>query len=303
MKRAILTLLMTLLAITNAYCKVTYLHSNPLGSIVAATDETGKQLWVKRYTPFGIESEANGAVNDKGANHGFATHEVDKETGLVYMKARYYDPEVGRFYSTDPISFQESTPISFNAFVYGANNPNTYIDPNGKIIQFAIVAGIAYGIFEFGSTAYDIYDFGSTVFDPNSSALDIGLSGVGLAAGVLFPGPGAGYRESAEGFTRLWRAVEADELADIYRFGDYNIHPNSTYKRFGLSEQSLDDFIGANPDRSYWKTYVDVPNYELSRMDYLPDPGGAGNYYGIDVFENPDFYGSMGKVNILDSGW
>jgi len=302
MKRIILGLIMALLCVGTAYSKVTYLHSNPLGSIVAATDETGKQLWVKRYTPYGVESEA-GTVSDSGANHGFATHEVDKETGLVYMKARYYDPVVGRFYSTDPIAFQESIPVSFNAFAYGANNPNFFFDPNGQFIQFVAAAGIAWGVFEIGSSIYDVYDFGSTLLNPSSTMFDIGLSGVGLAAGMLAPGPGSAYRETGEGFTRLWRAVEADELADVYRFGDYNIYPNSTYKRFGLDEQSLDDFIGANPDRQYWKTYIDVPNSEISRMDYLPDPGGAGNYYGIDVYENPDFYDSFDAVHVLDNAW
>lgn len=144
MNRIILAVIMSLLCVSTAHSKVTYLHSNPQGSIVAATDETGNQLWVKRYTPYGTESEAAGTVSDSGANHGYATHEVDKETGLVYMKARYYDPAVGRFYSTDPVSFQESQTWSFNPFLYAANAPFTFIDPLGLTVEIGSVPVIPF---------------------------------------------------------------------------------------------------------------------------------------------------------------
>ena len=132
MKKTAIASSLLLLCVSNAYCKVTYLHSNPLGSIVAATDETGKQLWVKRYTPYGTESEASGTVSDLGANHSYATHEVDKETGLVYMKARFYDPLVGRFLSRDPIE------AGSNFYAYANSGPLSAFDPDGKE---AIISG------------------------------------------------------------------------------------------------------------------------------------------------------------------
>lgn len=143
MNRMILTLIMMLLCASTAYSKVTYLHSNPMGSVVAATDETGKQIWVKRYTPYGIESEAGGTVNDSGANYGFATHETDKESGLVYMKARYYDPVIGRFYSSDPFegyeprfereysNYDRGLGGVINTYMYVSGNPINQIDPLG----------------------------------------------------------------------------------------------------------------------------------------------------------------------------
>jgi filamentous hemagglutinin len=82
--------------------------------------------------------------------------------------------------------------------------------------------------------------------------------------------------EVAEGMTRLWRAVEGDELADVQRFGDYNIHPNSTFKRFAFDQASIDDFIQANPDRSYTTTFVDIPTSRLDEMYTHPDLGGVG---------------------------
>jgi len=99
--------------------------------------------------------------------------------------------------------------------------------------------------------------------------------------------------------TRLWRAVEADELADVVKYGDYNIHPNSTFKRFGFDEGSLDDFIKANPARDYTKTYIDVPTKNLDQMFRHPDPGGVGKAIGIDVYENPTFYDWFDNATIL----
>ncbi|MGK3997606.1 RHS repeat-associated core domain-containing protein [Sorangium sp. So ce1024] len=48
--------------------------------------------------------------------------------------------------------------------------------------------------------------------------------------------------------TRLWRTVEAEELAELRQFGDYNLHPNSTFKRFAFSEADVDAFMKANPN-------------------------------------------------------
>ena len=127
----------------------------------------------------------------------------------------------------------------------------------------------------------------------------------GLSAGAfLGEGLGAGPRAVAGGggtsTTRLWRVVEAEELADVLRFGDYNIHPNSTFKRFAFSEADLDAFMKANPGRSYTKTYVDIPTGKLRLMTEHPDPGGVGRSIGIDLYETPEFYNwFVGPVKVL----
>ena len=99
--------------------------------------------------------------------------------------------------------------------------------------------------------------------------------------------------------TRLWRAVENEELADVTRYGDYNIHPNSTFKRFAFDEKSLDDFITANPGRTYTKTYIDIPKEKLELMYQHADTGGVRTAIGIDVYEHPEFYDWFEKVHII----
>jgi hypothetical protein len=48
------------------------------------------------------------------------------------MQARFYDPMVGRFLSTDPVYFQDDNPFTFNRYSYANNNPYKYLDPDGR---------------------------------------------------------------------------------------------------------------------------------------------------------------------------
>ncbi len=81
-------------------------------------------------------------------HHRFAGQYLDDDTGLYYMQARYYDPELGRFVTPDPLFMDnpaacvEST-IECNLYVYGKNNPVKYIDQTGHWAH--IVAGAAIG--------------------------------------------------------------------------------------------------------------------------------------------------------------
>jgi RHS repeat-associated protein len=57
------------------------------------------------------------------------------DLGLIYMNARYYVPEVGRFISPDTIVPDPGNSQSFNRYSYGYNNPVKYTDPSGHYAQ------------------------------------------------------------------------------------------------------------------------------------------------------------------------
>jgi RHS repeat-associated protein len=106
---------------------VTYVYTDPQGTPLAEADASGNIIATFDYAPYG--SRAMGTAPD---GPGYTGHVNDPELGLVYMQARYYDPVVGRFLSTDPVSPAASNPFNFNRFTYANNNPIANIDPNGR---------------------------------------------------------------------------------------------------------------------------------------------------------------------------
>lgn len=60
--------------------------------------------------------------------YGFSQREEDRESGLVHLRARMYDPRIGRLTQIDPILSNRAT----KHYIYAANNPLKYVDPYGQ---------------------------------------------------------------------------------------------------------------------------------------------------------------------------
>jgi uncharacterized protein RhaS with RHS repeats len=73
---------------------VTYFHNDVSGSPLAATDATGNVLWKENYKPYG-EKLTRSPVS-AGNKIGFHGKAFDDGTGLSYMRARQYDPVLGK---------------------------------------------------------------------------------------------------------------------------------------------------------------------------------------------------------------
>ncbi len=65
----------------------------------------------------------------------YAGELYDAETGLYYLKARYYDPKIGRFLNEDSYEGQIDNPLSINVYTYVHNNPLVYTDPSGHSVD------------------------------------------------------------------------------------------------------------------------------------------------------------------------
>ena len=107
--------------------KTEYSFTDHLGSLRMLTDEAGRVIWASDYTAYG-EYVSAGAYRDI-EHYGFTCKEHDSESGLLYYGARYYDAELGRFLQVDPMSRKYP---SLSAYVYCADNPLAYTDPDGK---------------------------------------------------------------------------------------------------------------------------------------------------------------------------
>lgn len=122
-------LLMLWVGSAQAVDRVTYFVPDALGSPVAAMNEQGNVLWRESYAPYGerrIKSPEN------PAKPAYTGKSEDPDTGLVYMGARMYDPEAGRFTGIDPQGFKESNVQSFGRYAYANNSPYVYVDPDGE---------------------------------------------------------------------------------------------------------------------------------------------------------------------------
>lgn len=119
---------MSLLLISVAHAgAVTYIYTDPQGTPLAEADAIGNITATYDYAPYG--AQAMGAAPN---GPGYAGHVNDPESGLVYMQARYYDPVIGRFLSTDPVSLFKANIYSFNKFAYANDNPIVNVDPDGR---------------------------------------------------------------------------------------------------------------------------------------------------------------------------
>lgn len=114
---------------------VTYQHTDALGSPVAVTNASRTVIESSEYEPFG--RVGNRAARD-GA--GYTGHAEDAATGLTYMQQRYYDPQIGRFLSVDPVTAYSSPVGAFNRYWYANNNPYKFTDPDGRLACIGQVA-------------------------------------------------------------------------------------------------------------------------------------------------------------------
>lgn len=85
----------------------------------------------------------------------FASKRLDPELGLIYFGKRYYDPLLGRWLTTDPAGFTDSS----NLYQYVFNNPFRYRDPDGKFLIALSLLGLTWKVVAIAAvTAYVTYE-------------------------------------------------------------------------------------------------------------------------------------------------
>ena len=139
--------------VMNTTPQVSYLTSDHLGSPRINTDANGVVIARHDYEPFGEEIQRTSYGGD-AVRKQFETYERDNETDLDFAEARMYNFKHGRFAAVDPyniiLEVQAETdkekaqgkligyiskPQQWNRYVYVANNPLSYIDPTGELLE------------------------------------------------------------------------------------------------------------------------------------------------------------------------
>jgi RHS repeat-associated protein len=173
----------------------TYLHHDQLGSTRLITGSGGATSATASYTPYG---SLEGSTGTATTPLGFAGQLTDAETGLQYLRARFYEPQTGQFLSRDPLVWMTRAP-----YEYAGSNPLTYIDPTG-LEAVAETAGGA-GLVCVGTAEVPGVD---AVTCGTAITLGVGAGAAALASSIF--GSDESIEETEE---RLLRA-QADEEAE-----------------------------------------------------------------------------------------
>ena len=107
----------------------TYYVTDMHGNVVQLLDESGNVTKTYEYDSFG--NEVKPEKKDENP-YRYCGEYYDKETEEVYLRARYYQPSVGRFITRDTYTGESDEPLSLHLYTYCYNNPVDYLDDSGN---------------------------------------------------------------------------------------------------------------------------------------------------------------------------
>ena len=121
-----------------------YYFYNAHGDVVKLIGIQSEEEILYRYDAFGTLVEVTGDADNCIT---YAGYQYDKESGLYYLNARYYDSTTARFLTEDTYAGKANDPLSLHRYTYCANNPLRYTDPDGHFFGalFRFVAGAVVG--------------------------------------------------------------------------------------------------------------------------------------------------------------
>jgi len=159
---------------------IEYYHQDHLGSTRLKTNSTGGIVFSTNYKPFGPSYAEIGTEEFK------YTGKYEDTSGLYYYGARYYDPDVARFITEDPILGDLEDPQSLNRYTYCRNNPLKYTDPDGRVANI-VIGGLVGGALGFASYLFTHW---GRDFDIKEALIET-ASGAVMGMLTSIAGPGA----------------------------------------------------------------------------------------------------------------
>ncbi|MCA9978119.1 MAG: RHS repeat-associated core domain-containing protein, partial [Anaerolineales bacterium] len=155
------------------------------------------------YDPYGRLLAQTGS---SGTTYGFTGEQEDAATGLMYLRARYYNPALKVFLSRDPFPGHIALPASQHGYSYAHNNSPNYIDPTGSCIfggidtAICLGAGLGFVSGYVGQVANNMHNgmsFFDAVYYKNINWTQVGAStvagGVAGTTGFVVGGAAGGF--------------------------------------------------------------------------------------------------------------
>jgi tripartite motif-containing protein 71 len=202
----------------------TFLHHDQAGSTRLLTNEKGEAVGKCSYSAYGALTCEGSATTPLGYDGQY----TNSDTGLIYLRAREYDPSTAQFLSRDPLEA-----VSGEPYAYAADNPLNIGDPTGLLFGISLPSfeeigeGIAgWGdMITFGATNWIREELGDNNIESCTDAYQTG--GIaGLVTGVLIPGEGEaeigaeGLDEALAGLKQskanIYEVDSVEELQTLY---------------------------------------------------------------------------------------
>ena len=261
----------------------TYIH-NLQGDVIGLLDNSGALVVEYKCDAWGKAISTTGslaATLGKRNPFRYRGYVHDEETGLYYLRSRYYIPEWNRFINADNYLFANLKLLLQSVYSYCRNNPSTYTDVNGysassvlnniadffKRIGTIIKSEIAYDKFGSGTWKYEKrtkVKTSSTVEEVITQMVGLGSSVVsGYLTTLLISSPAVGAFVGGIQYT-------ADELAQIYAALTIPNIPNGVYtvESASYTEKHTGPFGIDSLGYTYNKTYYYLYGYDVSGCEY-----------------------------------
>lgn len=221
----------------------TYYHFDSLGSTGALTGATGAVKDRMEYGPYGQISYRTGTTDTPFLYVGQAGVQTDA-TKLLYMRARYYSPELMRFLNADPIGFAGG----MNWYAYANGNPVMFSDPSGFFPTSSSGLGIA-GI-GYGMTAQQQYQMAQAQAAQAQAQLDIARpiinalphsAGVGAGGSATIAPMAVGAHGEGAGGIGVFTTNRADVSVGVFEAHGVSAGP------LGVASPQNGNELGFNP--------------------------------------------------------
>ena len=197
-----------------------------LNNVIAIYNQSSEEMCRYQYDAYGnciiTASITGGDLLGELNPIRYRSYYFDKETGLYFLKSRYYDPEICRFISMDNISYLEPQSLNgLNLNAYCLNNPIMYRDENGYL-------AIGWALFVLGGIGLIANVAGQALGDlAYGNEFKIGnylvAAGAGFIGGLCYAVPGVGSVLSAVITSGLTTAGQMAISGQKYDAVDYFI--------------------------------------------------------------------------------
>ena len=246
-----------------------YYMFNGHGDVVQTVDGTGvKNSYT--YDEFGnLTSELNETDTNSIL---YAGEFYDRETGLYYLRARYYNPNQGRFITEDTYKGDITNPATLNLYTYCNNDPINFVDPSGNS-WLAIGAAITGGIAVIAEAIKNNSSNNSYSVHSSGGSSSSGSSGYYDGAGTTTYNMGGGSQAY-----QPWYGENSGSIDGSSSITTFNYEQYLYIKHTPDNMESLDDMNKSSINsaiRAYYGGFISEDDLEKN----IASNGGKSAYY------------------------